>query len=406
MRTSIVATLACLIFVCVPATHADAAGPPPELVHCGQLIDHSLRVVNDLSNCPGPGLNVTSDGVVLDLGGHRIDGRDDLYDGVLINGSQVTVRNGTVSDFRYGVGMFAADRSSIVDVSSYSNETGFYFNSSTNPLLRNVDAVDNRDDGISIVGAIGMRIIGSVASRNTYGINGVSLATDLSDTLIRGSRVELNTGAGIVLRAVNDHSVARTALRSNHVRYNAVDGIKIVGATDTSVVSNESGANGGSGIVFDSTGGAISSNRAIGNGRAGIDANASSFVRISGNVASRNNENGIVIEGGTANGVVRSNRAATNGISGIVVTADSTGSQLDANTANENGSSGISVASAATTIRRNVANSNGFLNGVIDGAGLGIEAPSGTTNSRNKARQNDDRRECVESDLNCHRAVS
>ena len=93
------------------------AGPalaqaPPTTVHCGQTLTTSVRLANDLTDCPGDGLVVGADGITVDLNGHTIDGvpgtscdrpatfargvEDAGFDGV-------TIENGTVRQFDVGV---------------------------------------------------------------------------------------------------------------------------------------------------------------------------------------------------------------------------------------------------------------------------------------------------------------
>jgi hypothetical protein len=87
------------------AAAAKDAAPTPRAatVVCGQAITVSTLVSNDLTDCPGVGLVVNAPGIVLNLGGHTIDG----------NGGQAgisfaaaadgaAVMNGTVQGFSTG----------------------------------------------------------------------------------------------------------------------------------------------------------------------------------------------------------------------------------------------------------------------------------------------------------------
>src|SRR3954451_20828843 len=99
---------------------APAQANPPVTVSCGQTLTHSVKLANDLSNCPSDGLVVGADNVTVDLNGHTIDGvvsktfdcevgpqgpsgegiQDDAgYDGV-------TIKGGTVQQFANGVRSF------------------------------------------------------------------------------------------------------------------------------------------------------------------------------------------------------------------------------------------------------------------------------------------------------------
>jgi parallel beta-helix repeat protein len=90
--------------------------------------------------------------------------------------------------------------------------------------------------------------------------------------------------------------------------------------------------------------------------------------------------------------VVKDNLAANNGDGGIFVPAGSRNTRIVGNRAVVNGDDGIDVNSSATTITRNTANEN------LD---LGIEAVAGVTDGGgNRARNNDDPRQCVNVDCN------
>ena len=56
------------------------AGPaiaksPLTTVHCGQTLTQSVKLANDLTDCPAPGLAIGADAITVDLNGHTIDGR-------------------------------------------------------------------------------------------------------------------------------------------------------------------------------------------------------------------------------------------------------------------------------------------------------------------------------------------
>src|SRR3954453_19115412 len=53
---------------------APAQANPPVTVSCGQTLTQSVKLANDLSNCPNNGLLIGADNITLDLNGHTIDG--------------------------------------------------------------------------------------------------------------------------------------------------------------------------------------------------------------------------------------------------------------------------------------------------------------------------------------------
>jgi hypothetical protein len=83
-------------------------------IRCGQQIRRDRTLHRDLHNCPNKGIVIKADGVTLDLNCHTIDGngrpvkhchRHAICDvGVLNRGHDgVTVRHGSVREFRFGV---------------------------------------------------------------------------------------------------------------------------------------------------------------------------------------------------------------------------------------------------------------------------------------------------------------
>ena len=88
-----------------PASFSWTVGAPPvaTAVSCGQTITQSIRVTNDLVDCPANGLVVGANGITIDLDGHTIDGLG-LGAGIA-NPSfdSVAIINGVVQEFDVGV---------------------------------------------------------------------------------------------------------------------------------------------------------------------------------------------------------------------------------------------------------------------------------------------------------------
>jgi large repetitive protein len=81
-------------------------------VHCGQVITASIRLANDLADCPADGLLIGADRITVDLNSHTIDGvlGSDVGAGIdnAAGHSGVRVRNGTVSEFSVAIQMSGA----------------------------------------------------------------------------------------------------------------------------------------------------------------------------------------------------------------------------------------------------------------------------------------------------------
>lgn len=90
-------------------------------VHCGQVIDKTTRLDADLLDCPGNGVVIGADNIVLNLAGHTIDGTGSGQ-GVDNSGGfdHVRITGGTVKDFETGV---VASESSYVRITKLAITT-------------------------------------------------------------------------------------------------------------------------------------------------------------------------------------------------------------------------------------------------------------------------------------------
>ncbi|MEX2395294.1 MAG: right-handed parallel beta-helix repeat-containing protein, partial [Actinomycetota bacterium] len=124
---------------------------------------------------------------------------------------------------------------------------------------------------------------------------------------------------------------------------------------------------------------------------------------LTGNRTSMNGFSGISVVNSANNNVLTGNTSTGNVFFGIVIT-NSTGNTLKENQAHENGSHGITSNSSDLVLKANRANGNGFLNGpaFADELGAGIAVPTGTGGAKNKAKGNDDARECFADDVSCY----
>ena len=89
----------------VPAAYEWTVGATPvtKTVFCGQKITQSIIVNNNLADCLGHGLIVGASGITIDLNGKTIDGKS-IGAAILNNGfDSVTIKNGRLMDFDYGV---------------------------------------------------------------------------------------------------------------------------------------------------------------------------------------------------------------------------------------------------------------------------------------------------------------
>jgi len=213
MKLCGVILLAVLAAVVSTAASAGQARAPTPISACGQVVRQSAVLTRDLQ-CRGlPGVVVGAPGITIDLKGFTIHGDrspgrygiDDLY-----GYDRVTIENGTLRNFDYGLVGFAADRLVV---------SGLHTSGSVG-------------DGLFVVGAA-VRVRASTASGN--GGDGLYVLGASAD--VRSSGASENLGNGIYV------SGSSAAIRSSIAFGNAHHGIAVSG--DAAVVEgNLAEANG------------------------------------------------------------------------------------------------------------------------------------------------------------------
>jgi parallel beta-helix repeat protein len=353
---------------------AGAGGLPSELVACGQSLDHSLRFANNLKFCPGNGVVVANDNIVIDLAGHRIGGSG-VSNGIDNSGGHVgvVIANGVVSGFDVGV----------------------FFLTASGGTIQGIQALENVDSGIRLnAGSQRNRLTGNTVSTNTG--SGIVLSAS-SDNVLMGNAAAANGQHGILLASGS----SRNTLRANTATGNVSAGIRVESlANDNTLKGNRTVNNPFYGVELDSVSGTrLLGNVSTGNGSYGITVSGASASTLKKNTVSGNDEAGIVVES-SSNTILKRNNSSANSEEGIFLSGG-TNNVLTGNVANENRYEGIYSLTADLTLIGNTANHNGFVNGVADGKDAGIDVPLGTTNSKNRAEDNDDPSQCLASDVSC-----
>lgn len=165
-------------FATVPASASPAA------LGCGAEVTSSTRLTQDIGPCPGPGLVIAADGVVVDLGGHRVAGTLTPMPGMAANAANAsgvtfrnstgsTVRNGEVTGFAAGVVLAggAGNRVTLLDVhDNIGRDNG---------------------DGIALFGSDGNRVDHNRVVHNGQW-SGVSLLDGASHNVIAGNVISGN----------------------------------------------------------------------------------------------------------------------------------------------------------------------------------------------------------------------
>ncbi len=431
-------------YAAIAAAGALALSASPAMAHtrtkikCGQTLTQSVRLTDDLVNCPVDGLVIGADGITVDLGGHTIDGVASAAEcdvrpvnaGIRNAGyDRLTLVNGTIKQFDLGV------------------EAGSDTNGMSDSRVRDLALRELRSGAISLGSGAGPAATsGNRIDGND--VRGVRCGAGIELNTGRGNRFADNrlrdVGSGVVIccgDADDGNVIAR-----NDVARSASDGALVFFSGATRVTDNEFSDLGGAGVavIGPSPNTVIADNRIVRAQGPGIlaEADVATGDRITGNILaavgdgillfgvdrslvtgntvngagtfgpSENIGFGFLLDGASENliagnefrggrgpaiqigadpdqepspitptgNVVARNDASGNAADGIRVTAASRDTTVERNAADRNGGDGIHVLSPLTKLVRNNADRN---------ARWGIEAVRGVTDGGgNHARGN------------------
>ena len=380
---------------------APAQAKPPEEVSCDQTLTHSVKLANDLSDCPNNGLVVGADDVTVDLNGHTIDGDGELVAdcpfpgphcdaGVQNTGGYkgVTIEGGKLQEFAYGVDVFGG---------------------ASHNRVRHISSTHNLFRGILIGGGI----TDSQVEHNSINDNGAGIVLCCSSNNVRIERNDVSgNGDGIVVSDSDNNRIANNSVSDNAKAGEgsegsgiAIEGIFTEGSNDNEVSHNRVHGN------ADNIGLGGDRNRVTANevtDAVGCGADCGGFGIIvpggEGNLVANNrvaralNDTIAVAsfdpENPTVGTVVRDNHVRDAGVDGIAVGTDVNGNPAAVtdtlilrNTSLGAGDDGIDVDSTETTLTRN---------GAFRNDDLGIEAVPGVTDGGgNKAAGNGNPLQCT-----------
>ena len=360
--------------------------PTPAEVSCGEILVESVQATNDLIDCPGHGLIVGKSGITVDLDGHVIDGLG-LEAGILNHGfDNVTITNGTISEFDYGVQL--------------NPGTG-------RNVISSMEVLHNQEGGIALADA-DQAGNGNTLRGNTITFNkiGIALYSGTKDTDVRENHLAANDAEGVYIEHASANRVERNEIAGGG------GGVTMLGGSDNAVVENTMSHNLGPGVIvgeelLPSNNAVIERNLIEGAGGGGISIIESSDVRVVENVVRdsggpgvttelakraqirandvRGNQGGIAVEESEDTTIELNNASGGLG-TGIEVGVLSPGTDILHNIANENGGEGIAVEDSATVQGRGVqlldnqADSNGGDGIALEGVGHVVEKNSARMN--------------------------
>src|SRR5215831_21045614 len=107
MQRRLLAAVVGLVGVAVLAGTGSAGASTKTFVGCGSKVSTNVTLASDLTCVETDGLQVNADGITINLNGHTLtdgDGGGDRRTGIDVGGhSNVTIRNGTIANFGFGI---------------------------------------------------------------------------------------------------------------------------------------------------------------------------------------------------------------------------------------------------------------------------------------------------------------
>jgi hypothetical protein len=361
-------------------------------VHCGDVITEDTTLDSDLLNCSGTGIEIGASHITLDLGGHTIAGRGvhNYSDfGVLDRGHVgVTVKNGIVRDFNYGVFLLHPEATTVRGLHLQADGSGvvLYDQPTASVVEDNVvtdygGGIFQEGQGITIWERIWLRAEPFRPAGNRVEDNivqagelaGAGIAVSITDAnVIRGNRVSMlgayAPGIEVIGFFASNPSDGNSA-EGNVVEENSVsgpgrtEGIVLASYAHNNVVRSNDVFGFFEGItdVAFADRNVIDGNSVWNSIRTGIRAGSASYpvgqVRIVHNRVWGNDSDGIALEGMARDSVVERNRVFANGDDGIDV--DRAGNEVTANRARANADWGIEAVPGVIDGGRNFAHKNG-----------------------------------------------
>lgn len=194
---------------------------PVEGLVCGEVVRRSMRLQSDL-NCPGHGITIDGDGIVIDLGGHTITGpgkgewvwpgRALSSVGIRVAGKKnLVLRNGKIVNFATAVLLEDSQGVTVEGITSDSNHYGIY-------LFRGNRAVLNR----------------AQVSNNVYGLH----LQDTRENVVTRSRVAQSHHGSPGGYGINLYGSNKNAIHENRIEQNQSQGIWLIGSRENRIYRN------------------------------------------------------------------------------------------------------------------------------------------------------------------------
>ncbi len=331
------------------------------------IVNLTTSINNHAGSCIGSGSSDIND-VIFDCNGYTIDGDDIAIDpdvgiGLFGSSSNVTIRNCRVSDFSYGIDLWAGSGHDVHSNTLTSNGTGLLLGFSSNAVIAN-NTINDNYTGISIENATGSQIDQNVVCDNSFrdfdvsggssnsGDNNTCNVSDgWNDTGASGctslcSGTATCSSCGDCSNKLN--GTFNTVLLASHINNQAGSCVNVAANNVTFDCGNHTidGDDSGSdvGISIANLSGTTLKNCVVRDFETGIRVSSGSNNTLDSNTTLSNNNDGIRLEGATT-ASLNSNTARGNGRYGIFLNGAGNNT-LYGHTLTENGQAGLRLSNA------------------------------------------------------------
>ncbi len=360
-RLGVIAVLA------VAVATAGAPAASAATVTCGQAVATDVVLDNDLANCPGDGLVAAADGITVDLNGHTVAGvggsSPDTVGVLLGDHPNVTVRNGRLRGFTYGVKM----------------RHGFVFAGGGGDRVLEV-ALADVSVGVQLLNPGGNVIAFNTIAARATGVYADALGDEIAYNHFTGGGISL-IGNGTRIEHNRVGVIALLVLsRGAFVADNSVNRITVLPLSSHATLVGNVVVGGGIEVQGSQT--LVWRNRVIGSSTDGIVIHGGNDEFTQGVTASDD-----VVLGNIVGYSARDGIALPPAVCGRSCDLAAANALVRHNTVRHNGRDGIRAEAPSTTVTRNIARFN---------AGVGIFAAGGVTDGGgNVARGNGGGAQCV-----------
>jgi parallel beta-helix repeat protein len=351
-----------LLAVAAPAARADT-------VTCGEVLHASTTVTNSLVGCAGDGLVIGAPGIDVNLNGHVIQGVG-LGTGVRNSGhSDVTIRNGSVVNFDFGVVLQAGTvRNAVTNLNLAKNEWAAVQleNASGNRVAQNV-VTESSDVGIRVTnGSLSNEIVGNSLS-GAGSSEGFVVELGSNGNWLEGNVVPVSGGHAIRVEGSSGNMVL-----ANDFAGGADVTVMVAGSPGTVVQANRIAAGGDAAILLTgATGGVVRFNALGKSSDAGVILEGMGDSLVKGNSMSLAGDSAIVLRDGAHNVRVIDNQASHSSDAGVAIT-DGSGNTVRGNVLTSN-SVGVELSGGAG----NVVEFNALQSNL--GVGMAVVGSAGNT---------------------------